>query len=260
MPPLPAAPRKVRARTALKTWAGAGLAGIALLLGGTVYLTFQLARDNFRMPRRDWHLDAAQGLLQATGEVGPYAEPLHAEDRFHRFHYGFTPEGGQPQLGTAWVTWPMPPGPGYSVTVEYLPSDPTMHRVRGSTSTLAAQILPGLAGGILLPGLFLVGWWLVRSYQTYCVLRQGRAAPARLTGPRQLITKLGQLQVHYAFSDQRGTTRKASQWVRQGSPLGRIVLAATSDQQLPGAMAIHREDQPYKARLIAAEDVSGADR
>ena len=260
MHPLPAAPRSVRARTALKTWSGAGLAGMALLVGGVVYLVFELARDDFRMPRRDWQLDAAHERVETMGEVGPYAEPLQAEDRIHRFQYGFTPEGGQPQVGTAWVRWPTPPGPGFSVTVEYLPDDPTIHRVRGSKSTLAALILPGLAGGVLLPGLFLAGWWLVRSYQTYCVLRHGRATPARLTGPRQLASKLGQLQVQYVFSDQHGTTRKASQWVGQASALGRIVLAADPGKDLPGAMAIHREDRPSKARLVVTEDVSEAER
>ena len=260
MHPLPAAPRNVRLRTALGTWSGAGLAGMALLVGGAVYLGFEMARDDFRMPRRDWQLDAAHKLVNIMGEVGPYAEPLHAADRVHRFHYGFTREGGQPQMGTAWVRWPMLPGPGDSVTVEYLPSDPTVHRVRGSKSTLAALILPGLAGGVLLPGLFLAGWWLVRSYQTYYVLRHGRATTARLTGPRQLISKLGQLQVHYAFADQHGIPRKASQWVGQGGALGRIVLAAEAGQDLPGAMVIHREDRPNKARLVVTEDVSEADR
>ena len=257
MPALLGPPRRVPARAALATWAGFGFAAMLLLTAAMAYTASRLARDDFRLPRRDWQLDAATELALATGEVRSVEPEDPGDDGYRRVGYAFAIDGGQQQLGSSWIRRGRP-GIGQSVSIGYLPDEPRIHRLRGGHSTLAAFLLPGLAGSLLLPALLATALWLARSYRTYATLRHGRAAMARLIEQPTPVVLPGQVRVRYAFSDQLGRQQQAAQWVAKASPLGRVVGTAGPGQELDGAIAIHRTERPQYCRLIAASELSEA--
>src|SRR5262249_51051428 len=152
--------------------------------------------DGGRLPRDDWQLDAAPQLAQLDATVTAVAADADAKQE-RRVQYEFTGPDGTKRRGSSWSRR----GPfavGDRVTVEALPSDVGVSRVRGLHATLAALWLHDWAGLWLLPALFCTGLWLARVQRTWVVLRHGRAAPAQLLERRQLLPAL--LRVRYAFA------------------------------------------------------------
>lgn len=128
-----------------------GLFGGLLILSGTMLLVlFGLA--GVGTPHGDLALDERAAL--AVGEV---QETEDVGGRLFRVRFTFRDAAGARHTGMCYAETPPRPG---EHTVEYLPEDPSVARLRGARRSVTGVWQRIAIGVLLLPGVALLGWWL----------------------------------------------------------------------------------------------------
>lgn len=235
------------------------LLAMALLAGGVEW-----SRDDYRMPRDDWRLDAAEPKGLATGTIESVTR-YYGKNKTPRDYvlatFRFEDANGALHRGRSWIaTGSVREDAQHGV--EYLPEEPSVCRLRTGTAAYASQWIEWYAGLVVLPLALALGWWLAHVYKVRALLRNGRAVDAvvvEVSCPEPARSKKrrnGQrCRIRYRFRGADGADREATQRPRLQSKLGQSLVDAKPGDVLKDAFVVVSEWSAGAARLVAAAEV-----
>lgn len=264
MPSWPSAPRRVPFRVAAQSCGPLGLVVGMLLVMALFAGSVEWSRDEFRLPRDDWRLDAAEPKGLATGTVESVTR-YYGKNKTPRDHelvtFRFVDAAGTAQRGRSWIaTGAVRDGDHHGV--EYLPESPSVCRLRTGTATYAAHWLDWYAGLVVLPLALALGWWLAHVYKVRALLRNGRAVDAVVVEvdcpepARSRKRRNGQrCRIRYRYRGPDGAEHEATQRPRLQSKLGQALVGAKPGEVLLHAFVVASEWTPGAARLVVAAEV-----
>ncbi len=262
MPPWPNPPRNAAFSTAAQSYDAVGLFAGFLLLCSLVFGIVEWSRDAFCSPRADWQLDACEHPLLATARIEAIERIFDADGvpiDTVRARYSFEVDGVR-RDGSSWL----PRGElraGDERSVEMLPENRDVHRLRGGTRAYVARWLPSYAGAVLLPLMFAFGVWLAHAYRVLSTIRNGDAADAfvlelRVPEParrrRQRFAVRCFVRVRWRGAD--GVLRELTQRPRRDSQLGEALANAKENETLAMAFVVHDGRNGRGARLVSRRE------
>ncbi len=249
-PELPPPPRAPRWRAVLRHRWVLGLCGATLLAAGFALAVVIWAEGGDVLPLGDDALDASHAI--AEGEVLRISDPsLHlGGTRLIRVDYRFRPNEGGDVTGHSFS----PPRAGLlagaQVRIEYLPDDPEVSRVRGSTRNPFGSVWTMLMGVLVMPAFLATLWWLRGVMRLRLLLGTGRATTAEIVGRTGVFgVSPPQWRVAFRFRDVAGHEHAGSHWVGERSALGRDLASADHTATL-----VYDEGDPSECRLACPDD------
>lgn len=260
----PSAPRRVAFRVAAQSCGPAGLVFGMLLAMALFAGIAEWSRDEFRSPRDDWRLDAAEPKGLATGTIESVTR-FYGKNETPRDYvlttFRFADAAGTARRGRSWIaTGTVREDANHGV--EYLPDDPSVCRLRTGTAAYAAHWLDWYAGLVVLPLALALGWWLAHVYKLRALLRNGRAVDAvvvEIDCPEPARSRrrrnAQRCRIRYRYRGIDGADREATQRPRLQSKLGQALVGAKPGEVLKDAFVVASEWTPGAARLVVAAEV-----
>lgn len=247
---IPAPPRAVRWRAALRRRWPLGIIAIASLLVSIVVLAILASTGVAVLPFEDDALDADRAITEATVTA---VEPtgMHAgARRFVRVEFRFELAERGAFSGHSFGTERDGFAVGQVHPVQYLPESPEVARLAGTRLNPLGLVWSVFFGLFFLPAIALSMVWLRGAAQLRILLATGRLTLAHVVERRPILwVNPSQWRVTYRFRDDAGGEHSASQWVGQRSPLGERLAGGV--ENLP---VVFDPGEPAQSRLVHRDD------
>ena len=224
-----------------------GLVASVFTLLSTVMMVIFWAISDFDTPFDDYALDSEAARAEArVMEVRPtdftsFQGPIYA------VRYDFERADGSHQFGICYSSdarFKL----SHTYDLEYLPYDPGISRLVGTTHCITTWWLPFMLP-IWAGALFLFLWWFRGVLRLRVLLRDGQTTVATIqkTRPTVLVNP-PQMLVRYTFTDRHGLEQTGGHWLGANSPLAKGLLAGQRT-----ATVIYDDALPRNNRLASPE-------
>lgn len=244
-PSFPTPPRDVRFAAAFGRRALLAALGSVALLAALVIATWQLARGA-SLPFEDWALDGE--CATTSGEIVDLA-PLAANEAAGVVRLTFRYRNGGRAYEERCHLPAAQPITGLQHTIEFLPRDPAVSRVLGTTRAVPAAIpwrVTFTLGGI---GVLTLLLWLRFGVAQRRLLREGCLVAGKVLHARRVTgVSPAQVAIEYTYRDADSRQRNGRQWCPAKSALGRAVLAGDLDVHV-----VHDSARPEQCALASPE-------
>ena len=242
---IPSPPREVRWKTCLARRWVLGLIGGLFALAGLVVLVvswIQAGNSPFHYSGLDSGGWTASGTIRGVEELA---------NGVWEVRYEFESSGNDVRGASYAKARTSAMRVGESCTIEYMPEQPDINRMRGTSRALFDQTQSTMVTVLVILGMIALHIWIRGALVLRTALREGRLTTAQVIEANVLRHVNPQpVRVHYRFQDALGMEHIATHCVGVRTELGRKLL----DDAPRTHAVIHDEGNPAISRLVHAED------